>query len=43
MTTKAEMFTVPVAITSVSDAYGIFLARDMAVAILAALPVTAFS
>ena len=42
MTTKAEMFTVPVAITSVSDAYGIFLARDMAVAILAALPVTAF-
>ena len=42
MTTKAEMFTVPVAITSVSDAYGIFLARDMAVAILASLPVTAF-
>ena len=42
MTTKAEMLTVPVAITSVSAAYGIFLARDMAVAILAALPVRAF-
>ena len=42
MTTKAEMFTVPVAITSVNDAYGIFLARQMAVAMLAALPVVAF-
>ena len=42
MTTKAEMFTVPVAITSVNDAYGIFLARQMAVAMLAALPVIAF-
>jgi len=42
MTTKAEMFTVPVAITSVNDAYGIFLARQMAVAMMAALPVVAF-
>ena len=42
MTTKAEMFTVPVAITSVNDAYGIFLARQMAVAMLAALPVVVF-
>ena len=42
MTTRAEMFTVPVAITSVNDAYGIFLARQMAVAMLAALPVVAF-
>ena len=34
--------TVPVAITSVNDAYGLFLARQMAVAMLAALPVVAF-
>lgn len=39
MTTQAAMFTVPVAITSVSDAFGIFFARDMAVAMLAAGPV----
>ena len=39
MTTQASMFTVPVAITSVDDAFGIFFAREMAVAMLAAGPV----
>lgn len=39
MTTKQEMFTVPVAITSVDDAFGIFYAREMAVAMLAAGPI----
>ena len=42
MTTQQDMFTVPVAITSVDDAFGIFLAREMAVAMLAAGPVVAF-
>ena len=41
MTTQAAMFTVPVAITSVDDAFGIFFAREMAVAMLAAGPVAA--
>jgi len=39
MTTKQEMFTIPVAITSVDDAFGIFYAREMAVAMLAAGPI----
>ena len=39
MTTQQDMFTVPVAITSVSDAFGIFYAREMAVAMLAAGPI----
>jgi multiple sugar transport system permease protein len=39
MTTQQDMFTVPVAITSVDDAFGIFYAREMAVAMLAAAPI----
>jgi multiple sugar transport system permease protein len=39
MTTQQSMFTVPVAITSVDDAFGIFYAREMAVAMLAAGPI----
>ena len=39
MTTQQDMFTVPVAITSVDDAFGIFYAREMAVAMLAAVPI----
>jgi len=39
MTTQQDMFTVPVAITSVDDAFGIFYAREMAVAMLAAGPI----
>ena len=39
MTTQQDMFTVPVAITSVNDAFGIFYAREMAVAMLAAGPI----
>lgn len=39
VTNSEEMMTVTVGITQVDDAFGVKYARDMAVAILAALPV----
>ena len=37
--TKTEMMTVPVGITQVNDAFGIYYARQLAAAVLAGLPV----
>ena len=39
VTNSEEMMTVTVGITQVDDAFGVKYARDMAVAILAAMPV----
>lgn len=39
VTTSADMMTIPVGITQVSDAFGVQYARTMAVAVLAGLPV----
>ncbi len=37
--TRTEMMTVPVGITQVSDAFGVYYARELAAAVLAGLPV----
>jgi multiple sugar transport system permease protein len=39
ITTQEAMMTIPVGITQVSDAFGVRYARDMAVAVLAGMPV----
>jgi multiple sugar transport system permease protein len=41
ITTQEPMFTIPVGITQVSDAWGVQYAREMAVAVLSGLPVAA--